>query len=262
MRASTEECIAVCSAGPDVCLGINWLPLNPEPTRCMLQALAKTPQAAVEAAVGAKMNWWWAQGTATEGPPVKALDHGNGDWTASASCWVRASFATGGGLGWSFVLLLLLSAAGYLSVGAALARRGGRGQRWPHEPFWRELRALVADGWAFTITRGRGRSRRQGQGGESGGGRPRSGSEGRAEGGRPGRGRKEEKGRKGEREKASRRRERGGASDAGAGAGAPLLPNESGQSAEPARAGAAAAAPVADGTAAGDGGRWVRVPNG
>ena len=185
----------------------------------MLQALAKTPQAAVEAAVGAKMNWWWAQGTATEGPPVKALDHGNGDWTASASCWVRASFATGGGLGWSFVLLLLLSAAGYLSVGAALARRGGRGQRWPHEPFWRELRALVADGWAFTITRGRGRSRRQGQGGESGGGRPRSGSEGRAEGGRLGRGRKEEKGRKGEREKASRRRERGGASDAGPGPG-------------------------------------------
>ena len=146
MRASTEECIAVCSAGPDVCLGINWLPLNPEPTRCMLQALAKTPQDAVEAAVGAKMNWWWAQGTATEGPPVKAVDHGNGDWTASASCWVRASFATGGGLGWSFVLLLLLSAAGYLSVGAALARRGGRGQRWPHEPFWRELRALVAEG--------------------------------------------------------------------------------------------------------------------
>ena len=130
MRASTEECIAVCSAGPDVCLGINWLPLNPEPTRCMLQALAKTPQAAVEAAVGAKMNWWWAQGTATEGPPVKALDHGNGDWTASASCWVRASFATGGGLGWSFVLLLLLSAAGYLSVrrwpGAAAEGSAGR----------------------------------------------------------------------------------------------------------------------------------------
>ena len=241
-------------------MGVNWLPLNPEPTRCMLQALAKTPQAAVEAAVGSKMNWWWAQGTADSGPPVKADNHGTGDWTATASCWVRApSFASGGGLGWSFVVLLLLSAAGYLSVGAVLARRGGRsGQRWPHEPFWRELRALVADGWAFTTARGRGRRRRQGQGDQSGGGGP--GSEGRAEAERAGRGRKEKKGRKGGREKALRRsgRERGGASDAGA--GAPLLPSESGPSAEPAAA--AAAAPVADGTAAGDGGRWVRVPNG
>ena len=48
-----------------------------------------------------------------------------------------------GGLGWSFVLLVLLGFSVYVVLGAARQRVQGSTERWPHAEFWRELQALV-----------------------------------------------------------------------------------------------------------------------
>lgn len=171
LAASVDACKALCEKGaPGVCVGVNWLPPETPEKRCMLQSVKGTSQDAIDAAIGAKVNWWWTGGTAPDGPPIKADNHKSGDWTASAICWGTApSFASGGGLGWSFVVLVALSAASYLVLGVALAQRQGAGQRWPHASFWREVGALVADGVAFLKGRvqGQQRGRRAGGGAQS-----------------------------------------------------------------------------------------------
>jgi hypothetical protein len=182
--ASVEACKSICEVGaPEPCVGINWVASQlPQKCahasrvalagcrqgrvlavclcllrcnisgrlsaclrrRCMIQALGGAAQADIEKAIGAKFNWWWGSGTAKE-DISKAIDHGNGDWTATAPCWAAAPNALErpGGLGWSFVLLVLLGFSVYVVLGAARQRVQGSTERWPHAEFWRELQALV-----------------------------------------------------------------------------------------------------------------------
>ena len=96
----------------------------------MIQALAGSRQDDVEKAIDTQFNWWWGNGAATS-EIVKAINHGNGDWTATAPCWSAAPNALErpGGLGWSFVLLVLLGVSTYLVLGAAWQRVAGPWQR-------------------------------------------------------------------------------------------------------------------------------------
>ena len=127
----------------------------------------------------------------------------------------------------------------------------------PHRPFWLELRALCFDGWYFTQRKlGIGDRR---VGGASapllragdGDGRSRDHQDGKEKKQSKEKKEKKEKGsgKKEKKEKEKKRKEKGG------GKSPPAAP-------APAPAPAAPApAPAASGTAAGDGGRWVHVPN-
>eukprot|EP01043_Picozoa_sp_COSAG02_P012191 COSAG02_NODE_468_length_21758_cov_41.206796_1_plen_152_part_00 len=110
----------------------------------MIQALAGSTQGDIEKQIGQSFNWWWGAGVATD-DIVKANNHGNGDWTATAPCWAAVPnvFERPWGLGWSFVLLVLLGFSTYLILGAARQRVAGSAERWPHADFWREISALV-----------------------------------------------------------------------------------------------------------------------
>lgn len=110
----------------------------------MIQAFAGSTQGDIEKAIDTKFNWWWGGGVATDAI-VKAENHGNGDWTATAPCWAAAPniLERPGGLGWSFVLLVLLGLSVYLVLGATRQRVIGSAERWPHADFWREMLALV-----------------------------------------------------------------------------------------------------------------------
>ena len=112
--------------------------------KCMIQAFAGSKQDDIEKAIGTKFNWWWPNGAAVD-QIAKAVNHDNGDWTATAPCWSATPDALErpGSLGWSFVLLVLLALSTYLVLGTVRLRMTGRTERWPHADFWRELWALV-----------------------------------------------------------------------------------------------------------------------
>ena len=148
-------------------------------------------------------------------------------------------------------VLLLVVGVAYLGGGIAFNSQVG-GKRGlaalPHRPFWLELRALCFDGWYFTQRKlGIGDRR---VGGASapllragdGGGRSRDHQGGK---GKQQSKERKEKTEKKDRKKDKKRKEKGGGKSPPA-APAPAAP---------------APAAAASGTAAGDGGRWVHVPN-
>ena len=114
----------------------------------------------------------------------------------------------------------------------------------PHRPFWLELRALCLDGWYFT-------QRKLGIGDRRVGGASapllRAGDgDGRSRDHQDGKEKKQSKEKKEKREKKDKKRKEKGGGKSPPAAPAPAAP---------------APAPAASGTAAGDGGRWVHVPN-
>jgi len=144
-------------------------------------------------------------------------------------------------------ILLLVVGVAYLGGGIAYNSQVG-GKRGlaalPHRPFWLELRALCFDGWYFT-------QRKLGIGDRRVGGASapllRAGDgDGRSRDHRDGKDKKQSKEKKEKKEKKDKKRKEKGGGKSPPAAPAPAAP---------------APAPAASGTAAGDGGRWVHVPN-
>ena len=166
------------------------------------------------------------------------------------------------GSDWGLSFLLLCGVCGGLYVGGGVAYRAkAQGQpaalaSHPHWARWQELRSLVTDGADYARARARG--------GGGGGGRRRAGGGGGGKGGygavdaadaapSADEARKERKEKKGKGKKRGKEKPGGGEGDGSS--RSPLA-----DAPAPAPAMSAAPSPAAA-TAAGDGGRWVHVPN-
>ena len=166
-------------------------------------------------------------------------------------------------LGWLFVSAVIGGGAGYVAGGAAYGQRTGGAPGLaghPHHAKWVELYGLCSDGLAFAQSRGRGRAgggyqpvrapKSGGGGGEPKGSKEKSSSD--TSRGSPSPKKKEKKEKKERAEKKGGQKERASRALAATGVATP---------AAAAPAPAVAAATPAAGTSAGDGGRWVHVPN-
>ena len=183
--------------------------------------------------------------------------------------WHNTTMRVSCGLQWGAQLLLALALGGAAYVGGGVFGPFARGSReglggkelltvHPHYLRWVELGGLVQDGITYAKARRSGRPmpprsraepRDEGRGGRGGSSKRSKGRKGSDEGGERGErggsdaeGQREDRGSKKEKKAKRRGKE--------AELAAPLV-----------AAAAPAPAPAAGGTAAGDGGRWVHVPN-
>ena len=213
----------------------------------------KTPRAQCKVCNNAYNGALWVYPSPATTLGGRFTAEGCGPRTYSVSVTMAGEcFAWTGGA--EFVAIVIGVAALYLGVGMGLRRRQGA-QSWqealPHQRQWLQLLGLVQDGVVFARSRARGQRGAAAAGLEAplrsaGDRQERGGRSSREQ--RPVKGGEDSRGKEKKSKGKKRAKEKRGSSPSSA--------------APPASAPApAAAAAPASGTAAGDGGRWVHIPN-